>query len=91
MQQNYATQDYGLANWLVFNRVVLLGCVKYPGESRLSFVFQSHPDLDFLIEDWGQPHDAGGTDSAKTAKRFFKAHTIIKSALKEPLNVEDLA
>lgn len=81
----YTTQDYGLAAWLVFNRVELLGAIEFPGETRKSFVFVQTDYMPGLIEEWESPL----TEEAQAAKRFFKAVTIVKSALRESMSVED--
>lgn len=84
--RNYSTQDYSLANWLVFNGVELLGTVEYPGDTRKSFVFVSQPKLADYIEDWTEGH----SETRDICKRFFQAHTIIKKALKESLSVDEV-
>lgn len=83
---NYSTQDYGLANWLVFNGIELLGTVEFPGDTRKSFVFVTRYDVNRLVEEWQSPD----TDEAAICKAFFKAHTIVKKNLKESLNVADV-
>lgn len=83
----FTTTDYGLANWLVFNRVELLGAVEIPPETRKSFVFTNQEDMDYLVQEWQAPT----TDEAAICKAFFKAHTLIKKTLKESLNVQEFA
>lgn len=83
MKDEYSTQDYSLANWLVFKGVVLLGAIEYPGEVRKSFVFTSRPDVEQLVEEWYSPTK---TDT-KTCKKFFAAHSIIKKSLKDSMDV----
>lgn len=88
MQSNeYTTSDYGLANWLSFNGVELLGTVELPNETRKSFVFLNEDRLPDLITDWNNPV----SEQAVICRRFFKAHTYIKRNLKESLNVSDIA
>lgn len=84
--QNFTTADYGLANWLAFNRVELLGAIEYPGETRKSFVFSYSDKLQDLIDDWETPH----SELAQICKRFFQAHTLIKKSLKESMSVTDV-
>lgn len=86
---NFTTQDYGLANWLVFNRVTLLGAVEYPGDSRKNFIFLPSDRIAELIQAWGEPLSLPTSEPARTCKRFFNAHSVIKRALKESLNVGD--
>lgn len=86
-QNEYSTSDYGLANWLAFNGVELLGTVELPKETRKSFVFLNEDRLVDLIADWNNPV----SEQAEICKRFFKAHTYIKRNLKESLNVQDIA
>lgn len=86
---NFTTEDYGLANWLVFNRVVLLGAVAYPNSPKKKFVFMDSQRLADLVKEWGLPTAMPSTEPAKTCKRFFIAHTVIKRALKDSLDVTD--
>lgn len=83
----YPTSDYGLANWLVFNGVELLGTVELPNETRKSFVFLSDDRVEDLINDWNRPV----SEQADICRRFFKAHTYIKRNLRESLRVSDVA
>lgn len=78
MPNEYQTEDYALATWLVFNRVTLVGAVDTGGE-KLKFVFLVSEPINRLIEDWERPRSA----DARLFKRFFVAHTIVKNALKE--------
>lgn len=82
----FTTTDYGLANWLVFNGIDLLGAVEYPPDTKKSFVFLASTELDDLVSDWETPT----TELAQTCKSFFHAHREVKSALKESLNVKDV-
>lgn len=86
---NFTTQDYGLANWLVFNRVELLGTIEYPNDTRKTFVFSPSTRLDELVEDWGEPTTLGVSENARICKKFFQAHSIVKKALKESLPIND--
>lgn len=85
--EEYATQDYGLANWLAFNRVTLLGTVKYPNSTRKSFVFVWEERIPDLEQAWGKPFDTPETEPALTCKKFFQAHSLIKQALKESYDI----
>lgn len=86
----YKTQDYALANWLVFNGVEFLGAVEYPPDTRKSFVFNYTANLDELVEQWGPPRSMPQTEPAQTCKKFFFAHTTVKNALKESLNAAEV-
>lgn len=81
--ENYVTDDYGLANWLVYNKVTLLGAVAYPNEQRKKFVFLPTSNIDELLIEWQTPT----TDVANICKRFFTSHTVIKKALKESMDI----
>lgn len=85
-QNEYTTSDYGLANWLSFNGVELLGAVELPNETRKSFVFLNEDRLEDLIADWNTPV----SQEAVVCRRFFKAHTYIKRNLRESLRVSDI-
>ena len=86
--ENYTTQDYGLANWLVYNKITLIGAVAYPNETRKSFVFIWSDSIPQLEEEWGPPFSVPNTELARTCKKFFAAHSIIKKALKESMDVQ---
>jgi hypothetical protein len=83
MPNEYKTTDYGLATWLVFNRVTLVGTVAYPGDDKLKFVFLVSEPITNLVEEWERPRSA----DARAFKRFFVAHTIVKNALKESYDI----
>lgn len=83
--ENYSTQDYGLANWLLFNGLEFLGCVQYPGDSRKSFVFINEDSVSELTDEWKHPQ----TETGRLGKGFFRAHTAIKRALKESFDAQD--
>ena len=85
--ENFTTQDYGLANWLAFNRTELLGAIEFPGETRKSFVFLNSPGIPSLVKEWEDPRSTDGV----TCKRFFQAHSLIKKALKDSLDVSRLS
>lgn len=84
---NFTTTDYGLANWLVFNRIQLLGTVHYANDSKKSFVFLYSDRIPELEAQWGPPLSNPETEPAKTCKKFFSAHSIIKKALKDSIDV----
>lgn len=86
----YKTQDYSLANWLVFNGVEFIGAVEYPPDTRKSFVFKHTADVEYLVEQWGPPRSLPTVEPALTCKKFFFAHTEIKKALKESLNANEV-
>jgi hypothetical protein len=77
--QKYTTEDYGLANWLLFKGVEFLGAVAYPDNPRKSFFFIKPDNLEELTDEWFNPT----TEEAKICKKFFKAHTIIKKELRD--------
>jgi hypothetical protein len=79
MPNEFKTEDYALATWLVFNRVTLVGCVNYPNDTKSKFIFLVPEPIDNLINEWSHPRSA----DARLFKRFFTAHTIVKNALKE--------
>lgn len=81
---HYTTQDYALANWLVFSGLEMIGSVQYPGNTRKSFVFIDSDNLQELVEEWLVPTQ----EDTKICKAFFKAHTVIKKALKESMDVQ---
>ena len=87
-QENYTTKDYGLANWLVFNRITLIGTVEYPGDTRKAFVFLNSDRIPELVKEWGDPSSVPSHEPARTCKKFFSAHSIIKKSLKESLSID---
>jgi len=87
---NYTTQDYGLANWLVFNRVILLGTVEYSGDTKKHFVFEETDSIPALIEEWGPLFSLPNSEPARTCKKFFQAHSVVKKALRESLDVSSV-
>lgn len=90
-QMEFSTSDYGLANWLVFNRVELLGAVELPNEYRKNFVFLYEDRILELAEEWGEPFSEPDTEPARTCKKFFRAHAYIKKNLRESIRVSDIA
>lgn len=94
----YSTDDYSLANWLVFNGVEFLGAVEYPQahnhreedcrhpSHRKRFAFLGDEKLEYFINEWSFP----SKDETKICKAFFRAHSIIKKALKDSLDASKI-
>lgn len=91
MENDYTTSDYGLANWLVFNGVELLGAIELPNDTRKNFVFLYEDRIPELVEAWGGPFSEPDTEPARTCKHFFKSHMYIKKNLRESIRVTDIA
>lgn len=83
MQESFKTADYSLATWLCYRKITLLGTVELPNDTRKRFVFLKTPDIEEYIEEWNASDD----DEVLTCKRFFRAHTTVKHALKDSYSV----
>lgn len=81
--QDYKTTDYGLAMWLVYRRVTLLGTVVFSNETYKTFVFLKNDSTEDYVEEWESSHK----EEVTICRRFFMAHNLIKKALKEPVSV----
>jgi hypothetical protein len=76
----FKTSDQGLAAYLLFRDVELVGCIPSGEAGRLFFVFQDTPHRDDLIEEW-----TTAQGSAKEIKRFWASVKRTRYELTHPL------
>lgn len=81
--EDYKTTDYGLAMWLVYRRVTLLGTLARPTETYKTFVFLKNDSTEEYVHEWESSH----REEVVICRRFFMAHNTVKKALKESVNV----
>lgn len=82
-QEEFKTEDYGLASWLVFCRVTLLGAVQIKNNPRKKFYFLYVDSIPKHVEEW----NSGVSDEIITCRKFFKALNTVKHALRESIDV----
>jgi hypothetical protein len=75
----FKTVDLGLAAYLLYQNMTLLGCVDAGSGGRLFFVFTDDPARDVLTEQF-----MTGQDSV-SASRYFRSLRRCKAALREPV------
>ncbi len=79
MQEPFKTSDLGLAAYLSYMGMTVLGCVSSGEAGRLFFVFTDVDGSKQLVENWTSGHDE------VSASRYMRALRQCKRRLQDPV------
>lgn len=77
--KTYETSDYGLAAFLVFRKMTLLGAVGTKNSPRFKFIFVDNDDRQDYVDEWNELDN----EVSLTAKRYFWSMGVVKRSIQE--------